>query len=116
MDVGSLLIKNGFWGISGFNFFDNFAHVGLMLNTGGTQNKALRALSLGDMVLVWKERVAGNALGDAWTHLATKGGKIWMGEAGEGKKIKPERGKENWQDFGGEYQVYSPDFINWANV
>lgn len=64
------------------------------------------------------ERVAGNVLGNAWTRLATKGGKIWVGEAGEENK-KTERGKDNrriGKILVGEYQVYSPNLINWANV
>lgn len=61
MGVCSLLIKNGFWGVSGFNFFDSFAHISLMLNTWGTQNEALRTLSLGDMTLVGRRDMDGES-------------------------------------------------------
>lgn len=126
--VCSLLIKNGFWGISGFNFFDSFAGVSLMPNSWGTQKQALRTLSLGNMVLVGRRGMDGESGRECFRRCLTSLDFTWLQKEGKSGWEKQVKEKKDWERerelvswrtgkiLVGEYQVHSPNLVNWASV
>lgn len=95
--VCSLLIKNGFWGISGFNFFDSFAGVSLMPNTWGTQKQALRTLSLGNMVLVGRRGMDGESGRECFRRCLTSLDFTWLQKEGKSGWEKQVKKKKDWE-------------------